>query len=167
MSKIGDLVNSSRRLLTCQELRAMVGKPLSPCPTCDNPKLAVFQDGSSICEDCNPDHGRTVVMRLYCVRSTSGSVVAADWDDILDRRERRERGEAGEGVDSTNGMERWAIEEIDPAAVVPCPKCRSLEAWWDVWGHQHCRRCEPIDRVIAWIALAAKLRRAAKRKQKP
>jgi hypothetical protein len=40
----------------------------------------------------------------------------------------------------------------------PCPKCRSLEKWWDLLGNVHCQQCEPVRRALALADLAARIR---------
>jgi hypothetical protein len=40
----------------------------------------------------------------------------------------------------------------------PCPKCGSLEKWWDFNNKVHCQQCEPIRRAIALADLAARIR---------
>ena len=40
----------------------------------------------------------------------------------------------------------------------PCPKCDSLEKWWDPWGKVHCQQCEPLRRAFALADLAARIR---------
>jgi len=40
----------------------------------------------------------------------------------------------------------------------PCPKCGSLEKWWDFDNKQHCQQCEPIHRALALADLAARIR---------
>ena len=37
---------------TAAELRSILGRPLSPCPTCACPILAVLHDGVVACPDC-------------------------------------------------------------------------------------------------------------------
>ncbi len=38
----------------------------------------------------------------------------------------------------------WARADFDdlPEPGEPCPKCGSLEAWWDLLGGQHCQHCD-------------------------
>jgi hypothetical protein len=43
-----------------------------------------------------------------------------------------------------------------------CPKCGSLEKWWDLCGNVHCQQCEPLHRAYALADLAARLRRRRK-----
>ncbi len=40
----------------------------------------------------------------------------------------------------------------------PCPKCGSLEKWWDPWGKEHCQQCDPLRHAIALADLAARIR---------
>ena len=41
----------------------------------------------------------------------------------------------------------------------PCPKCGSLERWWDLLGNEHCQQCQPLHRARALADLAARIRR--------
>ncbi|MCP4535592.1 MAG: hypothetical protein GY832_00425 [Chloroflexi bacterium] len=34
----------------------------------------------------------------------------------------------------------WPGDAVDPGE--PCPRCGSLDKWWDLWGGEHCNRCE-------------------------
>lgn len=55
-------------------------------------------------------------------------------------------------------FESWGELPSDP----PCPKCSSLDFWWDVLGHRHCQRCLPRPkRSRELLDLAPKLRAAA------
>ena len=40
----------------------------------------------------------------------------------------------------------WPGDAVD--AGEPCPRCGSLDKWWDLWGGEHCVRCEwtKVDR---------------------
>ena len=40
----------------------------------------------------------------------------------------------------------------------PCPKCGSLEKWWDFDNKPHCQQCQPIRRAMALADLAARIR---------
>ena len=46
------------------------------------------------------------------------------------------------------------VEEVGE----PCPKCNSLEKWWDFDNKVHCQQCEPIRRALALADLAARIR---------
>ena len=46
------------------------------------------------------------------------------------------------------------VEEVGE----PCPKCGSLEKWWDFDNKVHCQQCEPIRRALALADLAARIR---------
>jgi hypothetical protein len=50
----------------------------------------------------------------------------------------------------------------------PCPRCGSLEKWWDILGGEHCQQCEraTLDKALQWVELAARLRQQPQR-QKP
>ena len=50
------------------------------------------------------------------------------------------------------------VEEIGD----PCPKCGSLEKWWDFNNKAHCQQCKPLRRAFALADLAARLRRKAR-----
>jgi len=47
----------------------------------------------------------------------------------------------------------WAHPEnvIEPSE--PCPRCGSLEKWWDLTGGEHCQRCEgdKLARVLGEV----------------
>lgn len=41
----------------------------------------------------------------------------------------------------------------------PCPRCGSIDAWWDCWGQRRCERCEPSgQRSMELANRAARLR---------
>ena len=46
------------------------------------------------------------------------------------------------------------VEEVG----APCPKCGSLEKWWDFSNTVHCQQCHPIRRALALADLAARIR---------
>ena len=48
--------------------------------------------------------------------------------------------------------------EIALADVAPCRKCGSLWAWWDFWGGQHCRTCDPPAKSVRLARKARQLR---------
>jgi hypothetical protein len=51
----------------------------------------------------------------------------------------------------------WDEITIEEAAE-PCPKCGSLEIWWDFDNKPHCQQCRPIRRALALADLAARIR---------
>jgi len=160
MGKIANLAANPRRLLTCSELRAIIGGPFEPCPVCGCAILAVLQDGTRLCEECNPEHGRTVAMRIIGLVGADGRATAADWGLIDEQRRRRLAGlgeevvEIGEGNDDPYPPDEWDAA-IEPP--VPCTVCNSLEVWWDAWDRRQCQRCRPIRRNIALRAMAKKI----------
>ena len=52
----------------------------------------------------------------------------------------------------------WNEIKVEEAGE-PCPKCGSLEKWWDPNGKEHCQQCCPIRRALALADLAARIRR--------
>jgi hypothetical protein len=48
--------------------------------------------------------------------------------------------------------------------ILPCPKCGSLQAWWDSYGAQHCWRCDPPIKSIRNLLRASELRSEAQRR---
>lgn len=46
---------------------------------------------------------------------------------------------------------------IDPPP--PCPRCGSLEMWWNVFGDMRCMKCDPPTTSIKLQELATKLRK--------
>lgn len=52
----------------------------------------------------------------------------------------------------------WESEEIPWPA--PCPRCGSLQAWWDMTGRQRCQVCEAktFARGLRFVFRAARLR---------
>lgn len=97
MGKIADLVNSGRRLLTQQQLRDLVGRPFSdskacPCPSCGNGLLAVLQDGSLLCEECQPSNGKTIAFRAYPMTLPNGETVMGCYSDLLEQTRRGREG---------------------------------------------------------------------------
>ena len=56
---------------------------------------------------------------------------------------------------------------IEPAPA--CPRCGSLELWWDVWGGQHCQHCQAEGhRWSQQLAeRAARLRKIARQTGRP
>ena len=52
----------------------------------------------------------------------------------------------------------WDDIQVVIDAGEPCPKCGSLEKWWDLRGGEHCQQCQPLHRAHALADLAARLR---------
>ena len=59
------------------------------------------------------------------------------------------------------GAKSAQLKEIEDFA---CPSCGSLELWLDLWGGQHCQRCqaEGFKRSLQLAERAARLRRVAR-----
>lgn len=57
------------------------------------------------------------------------------------------------------GPDGWPADSIDPAAVPPCSKCGTLEAWQDLLGDWHCTRCRPPITALRLAEHAAANRR--------
>jgi len=57
------------------------------------------------------------------------------------------------------GADGWPADTIEPGE--PCPRCGSLEKWWDFWGGEHCQQCEAdqLERARGLVERAAELRR--------
>ncbi len=47
------------------------------------------------------------------------------------------------------------------ADVAPCDRCGSLWCWWDLWGDQHCRTCDPPIKAVLAVEKARRLRQGA------
>ncbi|MEN6558053.1 MAG: hypothetical protein ABFC54_07725 [Thermoguttaceae bacterium] len=64
------------------------------------------------------------------------------------------------------GWQAPDLAEVVPSEAMPwpnpCPRCGSLEKWWDVLGGEHCSVCEQdkLKRAIRWAETAARLRAA-------
>jgi hypothetical protein len=50
----------------------------------------------------------------------------------------------------------WA-DAIDPGR--PCPRCDSLEKWWDLLGGEHCMICNPPVTGVKTLEAAQRIRR--------
>ena len=59
----------------------------------------------------------------------------------------------------------WAGCDFDdlPEPGDSCPRCGSLEFWWDLWNNAHCCQCEAdkLNRSRSLAARAARLRAAS------
>lgn len=74
---------------------------------------------------------------------------------------RRDRyGRLGCEAPGLTEAQRWwdTCEEVLPD---PCPRCGSLEKWWDLLGGGHCQRCEMfvMEHSRSLANRAARLRR--------
>lgn len=49
----------------------------------------------------------------------------------------------------------------DHAPAPDCPRCGSLELWWDLWGGVHCQHCDAaaFERSRRWAERAVAIRR--------
>ena len=59
------------------------------------------------------------------------------------------------------GPDGWPCDAIEPGE--PCPRCGSLEKWWDLHGGEHCQHCEAekLKQALSLADRAAELRRQA------
>ena len=57
----------------------------------------------------------------------------------------------------------WSVGDFEslPEPGDPCPRCGSLETWWDLLGAEHCGHCEAdkLKRALGLADRAARLRR--------
>ena len=83
------LEKKTKRLPTTKDIRDNIGRTdLKPCPNCGVGIISITSAGDFICEGCDPDHNRRVVLRLFLLTEAPGRLVAVDWDEL----EERERG---------------------------------------------------------------------------
>ncbi len=67
-------------------------------------------------------------------------------------------GEPLPGVATVGGAPSFPGDDAPPP---PCPRCGSLELWWDLLGQPHCQHCDAaaFERSRRWLERAERIRR--------
>lgn len=96
-------------------------------------------------------------LRLHCPSPEVAEAVEAGRDELE---------AAFKVITAASEANDWPGDAVD--AGDPCPRCGSLDKWWDLWDGEHCCRCEPTNVYRSQqLAARARLKKASRARDRP